>query len=247
MKHDNSRGKENYPSDKSNDSHTGKNAQPTTSPSVENDPRDSADSARIGWTGLGGPNRQEAAGHKESVYKSTVTDGGQPAEIEAAVDDEVATALDGVITAADAALTDEEIAIISEAADRLRDDAGDDPGTEEIRADGGAVARERDAEVLEPDTTKFQLRILAILADEARYGLAIKRELEGYYGNEVNHGRLYPNLDDLVEAGLAEKSELDRRTNEYSITDRGFQALVDELGWLADRGNLKILDKDGEV
>lgn len=247
MKHETSGGKENYPTDESNDSHTGKNAQPTTSPSVENDPRDSADAAKIGCTRHRGPNRQVAAGSQESVYKSVVTDGGKPTDIEEADDDEVATALEGVVTAADAALKDDEIAIIHEAADRLREDAGDDPGTEEIRADGGVVAREREAEVLAPDTTKFQLRILAILADEARYGLAIKRELEAYYGTEVNHGRLYPNLDDLVEAGLVEKSELDKRTNEYAITDRGFQALVDELGWLADRGNLQILDKDGEV
>ncbi|ELZ20434.1 PadR family transcriptional regulator [Natrinema limicola JCM 13563] len=34
------------------------------------------------------------------------------------------------------------------------------------------------------------------------YGLAIKRELEDYYGTEVNHGRLYPNLDELVDLGL---------------------------------------------
>ena len=34
------------------------------------------------------------------------------------------------------------------------------------------------------------------------HGLAIKEELEGYYESEVNHGRLYPNLDTLVEKGL---------------------------------------------
>jgi DNA-binding PadR family transcriptional regulator len=51
---------------------------------------------------------------------------------------------------------------------------------------------------VEPDLTTFQHNILAILAEESRDGLAIKRELESYYGSEVNHGRLYPNLDDLV-------------------------------------------------
>jgi DNA-binding PadR family transcriptional regulator len=81
------------------------------------------------------------------------------------------------------------------------------------------------------DLTAFQKNILTVLAEEARYGLAIKRELEDYYGQEVNHGRLYPNLDDLVNKGLVEKSELDKRTNEYALTDDGFDAVLDDLEW----------------
>ncbi|OYR60939.1 PadR family transcriptional regulator, partial [Halorubrum sp. E3] len=49
------------------------------------------------------------------------------------------------------------------------------------------------------DLTAFQQNILTILSEEPMYGLAIKRELESYYGSEVNHGHLYPNLDELVE------------------------------------------------
>jgi DNA-binding PadR family transcriptional regulator len=82
------------------------------------------------------------------------------------------------------------------------------------------------------ELTAFQQNILTILAEEARYGLAIKRELETYYDSEVNHGRLYPNLDDLVEMGLVEKSELDKRTNEYALTEDGYQAVLDQLGWV---------------
>ncbi|SEW07384.1 PadR family transcriptional regulator [Halobacterium jilantaiense] len=81
------------------------------------------------------------------------------------------------------------------------------------------------------DLTAFQKNILNVLGEEARYGLAIKRELEDYYGQEVNHGRLYPNLDDLVNKGLVEKSELDKRTNEYALTDDGFDAVLDDLEW----------------
>jgi DNA-binding PadR family transcriptional regulator len=81
------------------------------------------------------------------------------------------------------------------------------------------------------DLTAFQQNILAILSDEPMYGLAIKRELEAYYDSEVNHGRLYPNLDDLVEAGLVEKSERDKRTNDYELTDDGYEAVVDKLDW----------------
>ena len=81
------------------------------------------------------------------------------------------------------------------------------------------------------ELTAFQRNILTILAEEARYGLAIKRELEEYYGTEVNHGRLYPNLDDLVELGLVEKSELDKRTNQYELTEEGVDVLLDQYAW----------------
>jgi DNA-binding PadR family transcriptional regulator len=91
------------------------------------------------------------------------------------------------------------------------------------------------AAVSNPSLTKFRIRILAILAEEARYGLAIKRALEDYYGTEQNHGRLYSNLDTLVDDGLAEKGQLDRRTNEYSITAAGEQALREEINWLSQR------------
>jgi len=85
------------------------------------------------------------------------------------------------------------------------------------------------------ELTAFQRNVLTVLAEEPRYGLAIKRELEEYYGGEVNHGRLYPNLDDLVEFGLVEKSELDKRTNQYELTDDGYQAVLDQLSWVFDK------------
>jgi DNA-binding PadR family transcriptional regulator len=81
------------------------------------------------------------------------------------------------------------------------------------------------------DLTSFQQNILAVLSEEPMYGLAIKRQLENYYDSEVNHGRLYPNLDDLVEAGLVGKSALDKRTNQYALTDDGYEAIIDTLGW----------------
>lgn len=85
------------------------------------------------------------------------------------------------------------------------------------------------------DLTAFQQTILVVLAETPRYGLAIKRELESYYDEEVNHGRLYPNLDDLVNDGLIEKSERDKRTNEYALTDEGLAAVEDLLGWALHR------------
>ena len=92
------------------------------------------------------------------------------------------------------------------------------------------VVTERD--VLARDLTAFQYNILVILSRDAMYGLAIKRELEAYYKSEVNHGRLYPNLDELVEQGLIEKSELDKRTNQYALTDDGYEAVLEQLEWI---------------
>ncbi|MFW6384390.1 MAG: PadR family transcriptional regulator [Halodesulfurarchaeum sp.] len=91
-------------------------------------------------------------------------------------------------------------------------------------ADGRHVAIE-DAREL----TAFQKNILTVLAEEPRYGLAVKRELEAYYDEEVNHGRLYPNLDDLVSTGFVEKSPLDKRTNEYALTEAGLKAVEDDI------------------
>jgi DNA-binding PadR family transcriptional regulator len=92
----------------------------------------------------------------------------------------------------------------------------------QTEADTPGIARE---------LTAFQQNILVILGEEPRYGLAIKRQLEDYYDDEVNHGRLYPNLDDLVEMGLVEKSELDKRTNQYALTDEGYETVKSQLAW----------------
>ena len=54
--------------------------------------------------------------------------------------------------------------------------------------------------------TGFQRDILYVIVGlEELHGLAVKAELDDYYEQEINHGRLYPNLDDLVDKGLLEK------------------------------------------
>ncbi len=93
------------------------------------------------------------------------------------------------------------------------------------------------------DLTAFQQNVLIVLSEESRYGLAIKRELEDFYDEEVNHGRLYPNLDTLIERGLVEKSELDKRTNEYAITDEGVAVLFDSFEWRFQ----KFITEDGRA
>lgn len=61
------------------------------------------------------------------------------------------------------------------------------------------------------------------------HGLGIKREVEVIRHEDVNHGRLYPNLDELVDAGYLTKGERDRRTNTYRVTTAGVVALSDYL------------------
>ncbi|WP_336346168.1 PadR family transcriptional regulator [Halalkalicoccus ordinarius] len=82
------------------------------------------------------------------------------------------------------------------------------------------------------DLTGFQRDLLvAIIGLEKPHGLAIKDELEEHYEKEIHHGRLYPNLDTLVNKGLVEKSQLDRRTNVYALTDRGKRELEARREW----------------
>ena len=72
------------------------------------------------------------------------------------------------------------------------------------------------------DLTGFQRDLLYVLTGfDEPHGLAIKEKLEDYYEKEINNGRLYPNLDTLVEKGLVEKGNKDRRTNFYTLTRRG--------------------------
>lgn len=82
------------------------------------------------------------------------------------------------------------------------------------------------------DLTGFQRDVLYVVADRGDpKGLAIKTDLDEYYGTDINHGRLYPNLDDLVEKGLLEKGEKDQRTNSYRLTDRGERELKARREW----------------
>ena len=85
------------------------------------------------------------------------------------------------------------------------------------------------------DLTAFQRDVLYVIAgfdeESPPYGLAIKDELEKHYSGEINHGRLYPNLDDLIEMGLLEKGSVDDRTNWYRLTERGQREIDARREW----------------
>lgn len=82
------------------------------------------------------------------------------------------------------------------------------------------------------DLTGFQRDLLYVIAGaDQPSGQDVKDEIEQYYSNEINHGRLYPNLDTIVNKGLVEKGQLDRRTNYYAITEDGEDAIEDRRAW----------------
>jgi PadR family transcriptional regulator PadR len=82
------------------------------------------------------------------------------------------------------------------------------------------------------ELTGFQRDLLYVVAGLGNpHGLAIKDELDSYYDTEVHHGRLYPNLNTLVEKGLVEKGEKDKRTNVYVITETGRRELEARREW----------------
>lgn len=84
------------------------------------------------------------------------------------------------------------------------------------------------------DLTGFQRDILYVITGlDAPKGLAIKDELEEYYSKEIHHGRLYPNLDSLVEKGLVEKGQYNDRTNSYTLTQRGHREIKARREWEA--------------
>lgn len=85
------------------------------------------------------------------------------------------------------------------------------------------------------DLTGFQRDCLYVIAGrEEPHGLALKDELDDYYENEIYHGRLYPNLDTLVEKGMIEKGQgQDRRTNYYEVTRRGQREIEARNEWEA--------------
>jgi len=82
------------------------------------------------------------------------------------------------------------------------------------------------------DLTGFQRDLLYVIAGaDQPSGQDVKDEIEQYYSSEINHGRLYPNLDTLVNKELVEKGQLDRRTNYYAITETGREQIQQRREW----------------
>lgn len=84
--------------------------------------------------------------------------------------------------------------------------------------------------------TDFQRDVLFVLAGVGpANGLAVKHAVGDYREEEVNHGRLYPNLDRLADRGLIDKREADGRANEYELTEHAVAALQSRTEWERER------------
>lgn len=82
------------------------------------------------------------------------------------------------------------------------------------------------------ELTGFQRDCLYVIAGmDSPKGVSIKAKLDEYYSDAIQYGRLYPNLDTLVEKGYVEKGQIDDRTNAYYLTDRGHNALQVHQKW----------------
>ena len=78
------------------------------------------------------------------------------------------------------------------------------------------------------DLTGFERDLLVdIYQMDQPSGQDILDRLEANHGEDVKHGRLYPNLDDLVDYGLIDKGDQDLRTNYYEATNDGRRLVED--------------------
>jgi Predicted transcriptional regulators len=81
------------------------------------------------------------------------------------------------------------------------------------------------------ELTGFQRDLLYVIAgSDQPSGQTVRQKLQPHIDN-INHGRLYPNLDALVDHGLVEKGSQDQRTNYYKVTPSGKQLLVRRREW----------------
>ena len=103
--------------------------------------------------------------------------------------------------------------------------------------DTDSTACEQPEELQLPtELTGFQRALLVIkrLSGDWTNGVAVRQYLEQYHDSEINHGRLYQNLRELINEGYVEKRPLDERTNMYRLTETGRAWVSVYRGWVAD-------------
>lgn len=93
------------------------------------------------------------------------------------------------------------------------------------------------------ELSAFQLFLL-FAADRSpvKHGLGLKKEIEDLLGSKQNHGRLYPNLDQMVEDDLLDKFAIDERTNGYKLTPKGGRVLDAALLWMLKQREYSDID-----
>ena len=77
----------------------------------------------------------------------------------------------------------------------------------------------------------FQRDLLTVIADnEGSTGLTLKEKVEEARREDITRGRLYRNLDILVDEAFVEKRKR-KATNSYYLTTEGRERLEDDLRW----------------
>jgi PadR family transcriptional regulator, regulatory protein PadR len=90
-----------------------------------------------------------------------------------------------------------------------------------------------DTEVMK-GLTAFQRDLLYVCGGlDKPHGLAVRDELEEYYSDPIKSTRIYSNLNKLVDEGLVKKGQHDRRTNFYTLTDKGRHEVEAYCKWEA--------------
>ncbi|AFK21250.1 PadR family transcriptional regulator (plasmid) [Haloferax mediterranei ATCC 33500] len=82
------------------------------------------------------------------------------------------------------------------------------------------------------ELTAIQRDLLFVISGmSGSSGQAIKSELRETQGRNLLAGRVYSNLDELVEQGLVDKGSKNGRTNEYVLTEKGEKAIRNRRRW----------------
>ena len=90
---------------------------------------------------------------------------------------------------------------------------------------------------LPTDLTAFQAHLLCLIYRLGpAEGVDLQEALEDIYPEPINHGRLYPGLDRLVEKGLISKQTKasDKRRNAYATVGRGDWAVEEYHRFMHD-------------
>lgn len=80
------------------------------------------------------------------------------------------------------------------------------------------------------EISRFQYDLLAaIRRNDTRIGADIQEILESHGYDCVHNGRLYRNLTELEDDGLVDIDPINDRSNYYTLTDDGVEALENRL------------------
>jgi DNA-binding PadR family transcriptional regulator len=108
------------------------------------------------------------------------------------------------------------------------------------------AAAEADGGVRWFDLSGFERDLLVeIYQLDQPSGQAIRGRIEAEHGEDVKAGRLYPNLDGLVDYGLIDKGEQNLRTNYYQITNDGRRLVEDTARYFESIGATSRVAADG--